>query len=206
MHAAEWDARYAERELVWSAEPNLFIVEQTEDLNPGSALDLACGEGRNAIWLATRGWRVTGVDFSAVALDKARVLAEHAGVDLTLQREDLSAWSPPSASADLVVITYVHLPSESMAHLFAGAIGALAPGGVLVAVGHDRDNLTRGVGGPQDPHILWTLTAAQEWIRHGAEAAAVEVTLPRAEQVVRQVSDPDGTRTAIDTLLRVVRR
>ena len=72
MDRHDWDARYAGEQLVWSAEPNRFLVAEVDGLTPGRALDVACGEGRNAIWLAEQGWTVTGVDFSPVALDKAR--------------------------------------------------------------------------------------------------------------------------------------
>lgn len=69
---AHWDERYGTAELIWKADPNRFLVEELEGLAPGRALDIACGEGRNAIWLASMGWEVTGVDFSAVGLAKAR--------------------------------------------------------------------------------------------------------------------------------------
>ena len=75
MDRADWDERYAGSELLWSAEPNRFLVAETAGLTPGRALDLACGEGRNAVWLARRGWQVTGVDYSEVAIEKARRLA-----------------------------------------------------------------------------------------------------------------------------------
>jgi SAM-dependent methyltransferase len=81
MDSIEWDRRYGGRELLWTGEPNRFLVAETAALRPGSALDLACGEGRNAVWLAEQGWRVTGVDFSEVALEKARGLADARGVD-----------------------------------------------------------------------------------------------------------------------------
>src|SRR6476646_8725770 len=85
----DWNARYAQKELVWSAEPNRLFAAEVGGLPPGRALDLACGEGRNAVWLAGRGWRVTGVDFSGVALAKARRLADRAGVALDLVQADL---------------------------------------------------------------------------------------------------------------------
>src|SRR5579875_1878471 len=90
MDRAEWDARYAGEELLWRAEPNQFLVEEVAELPPGRALDVACGEGRNAIWLAEHGWNATGVDFSEVALAKARRLAD--------QRSDrrLDQCRPPS--------------------------------------------------------------------------------------------------------------
>src|SRR5215207_7679587 len=110
MDAAYWDERYAESELVWSAEPNRFVAEVCADLAPGRALDLAAGEGRNAIWLASRGWTVTATDFSAVGLDKGRRLAEHAGV------ADRVAWLVADATAidwppehDLAIVAYLQL-------------------------------------------------------------------------------------------------
>ncbi len=110
MDAAGWDERYAASELVWSAEPNRFVAEVCADLAPGRALDLAAGEGRNAIWLAQRGWTVTATDFSAVGLDKGRRLADHAGV------AERIAWVAADATTtdwpaefDLVVVAYLQL-------------------------------------------------------------------------------------------------
>ena len=93
----DWDRRYAEPHLVWSAEPNRFLVEELAGLPPGPALDLACGEGRNAIWLARRGWEVAGVDFSGVAIDKAGRMAAEAGVEARFVRADLAGYVPTPA-------------------------------------------------------------------------------------------------------------
>src|SRR3954464_10105171 len=110
MDAAGWDERYAATDLVWSAEPNQFVAAESADLPSGRALDLAAGEGRNAIWLAQRGWTVTAADFSRVGLDKGRRLAEHAGVS------DRIGWVLADATAtdwaaefDLVVVAYLQL-------------------------------------------------------------------------------------------------
>src|SRR5262245_33209390 len=103
MTPEDWDRRYAEPRLVWSAEPNRFLVEELGDLAPGAALDLACGEGRNAIWLAQGGWDVTGVDFSGVAVGKARRMAAEAGAAARFVRADLAEHVPAPGSADLVV-------------------------------------------------------------------------------------------------------
>jgi SAM-dependent methyltransferase len=148
-----WDERYEEKELVWSVDPNIFLPPIVETLEVGSALDLACGEGRNAIWLARRGWDVTGIDFSAVGIDKARKVAGNTHVDLVVA--DVTSYEPDT-KFDLVMIIYVHLDTKLMAHLFSRALGALAPGGTLIAVGHALSNLTDGVGGPPYPEILWT--------------------------------------------------
>jgi len=152
MDASHWDDRYAAADLVWSAEPNQFLPPAVEGMEPGRALDLACGEGRNAIWLARQGWDVTGVDFSEVAIDKARRLAGDTVVDWRV--EDVTDWQPDGAY-DLVVVFYVHLAPDGLDRAVAAARAALAPGGRLFAVGHAVRNLDEGVGGPQHRDVLW---------------------------------------------------
>jgi len=153
MDSHGWDARYDEKELVWSAEPNMFLPPIVEGLDVGNALDLACGEGRNAIWLARQGWNVTGVDFSAVGIEKAKRTAGGTVVDWVVA--DVTSYAP-DRTFDLVMIVYVHLEADDMARLFQRAVDALAPGGTLIGVGHALRNLTDGVGGPPYPDILWT--------------------------------------------------
>ena len=153
MDSHGWDVRYQEKELVWSGAPNMFLPPIVEGLDVGSALDLACGEGRNAIWLANQGWSVTGVDFSAVGIEKARRTAGDAVVDWVVA--DVISYVP-DRTFDLVMIVYVHLGAADMKHLFANAARALAPGGTLIGVGHALRNLADGVGGPPYPDILWT--------------------------------------------------
>ncbi|MFV1971420.1 MAG: class I SAM-dependent methyltransferase, partial [Acidimicrobiia bacterium] len=153
MDNHEWDTRYEEEELVWSAEPNLFLPPIVEQLEVGTALDLACGEGRNAIWLARQGWDVTGVDYSSVGIDKATKIAGDTDVDWVVA--DVTTYEPRT-TFDLVIIVYVHLDPDGMRSLFANAARALAPGGTLIAMGHALRNLTEGVGGPPYPEILWT--------------------------------------------------
>ena len=148
-----WDTRYEEKDLIWSAEPNIFLPPIVAGLEVGTALDLACGEGRNSIWLAGAGWDVTGVDFSGVAIDKAKTLAGDIAVDWHVA--DITAYESLRAF-DLVIVVYVHLGPEAMQALFDTATDALAPGGTLIAVGHALRNLTDGVGGPPYPEILWT--------------------------------------------------
>lgn len=94
MDARDWDERYREKPLLWSAGPNRFIEEELADLEPGTVLDVACGEGRNSVWLARRGWDVTGVDFSPVALDRAREMASRADVMVTWEEVDILEWDP----------------------------------------------------------------------------------------------------------------
>lgn len=197
MTSGDWDRRYDTPDLIWSGEPNRFLREETEGLPPGRALDLACGEGRNAVWLARRGWEVTGVDFSGVALAKAGRLAAGHDVSVRLVEADLSEYVPEPGSADLVVLLYLHIHPELRARVLARAAAALAPGGVLLVVAHDLLNLTEGHGGPQDPTVLTT-----------PEAVVAELpglAIERAERVHRTVSAADGDVRAIDTLVRAAR-
>ena len=153
MDAKAWDERYAETELMWSVEPNQFVARECVDLAPGRALDLACGEGRNAIWLARRGWQVTATDFSAVALDKGRRLAGDLALDWVVA--DATTWQP-DGTYDLTVLAYLQLPAAERRAAVRTAYAALAPGGTFLLVAHDSANLTEGVGGPQDGTVLMT--------------------------------------------------
>ena len=159
MDAAAWDERYSQSELVWGAPPNAVVVEQVTALPRGRALDLACGEGRNAHWLATRGWEVTGLDYSAVALDKARRVAAEAPRSvrerLDYRVADVTE-SDLGGEYDLVLMIYLHLAPEERLQVVNRAISALKPDGILMILGHDAVNLSQGVGGPQDIEILYT--------------------------------------------------
>ena len=197
MNREHWDERYGTEELIWKAEPNRFLVEELDALAPGRALDVACGEGRNAVWLASKGWRVTGVDFSRAGLAKAQRLATDRGVEVTWVEADVVEWRPPTASFDLVVVMYLHLPAEQRHRALAHAAAALAPGGVLLVVGHDTSNLLKGTGGPQDPAVLF----GPEEIVEDLSGLQIE----RAEQVKRTVVTDAGETTAIDALVRAVR-
>jgi SAM-dependent methyltransferase len=199
MRSEDWDRRYAGRELLWTAEPNRFLVAETEGLEPGRALDLACGEGRNAVWLAEQGWRVTGVDFSGVALGKAGELARARGVEVELVESDLTAWEPERGAFDLVVVLYLQLPAAERAPVLRKAAAAVAPGGHLLVVAHDSSNLEHGWGGPQDPAVLYTaadVTAAIQPESLEAERAGV---------IERPVETEEGERVALDLLVRARR-
>jgi SAM-dependent methyltransferase len=193
----DWDRRYSDRGLLWSAEPNRFVAEELAGVTAGRALDLACGEGRNAIWLARRGWRVTAVDFSTVALDKARAQAERHGVEVDWMLADLLEHEPAAGAYDLVLLAYLQLPAAEMTAVLGAAARAVADGGTLLLVGHDLSNLTDGVGGPQDPRVLHT--------PESVVAALHGLTVVRAQRVRRPVDTDDGPRDAVDTLVRVTR-
>ena len=193
----DWNARYAASELLWTAEPNRRFASEVEDLEPGRALDLACGEGRNAVWLAERGWRTTGVDFSDVALAKAERLAASRGVEVDWVHADVVEHEPERGAFDLVAVLYLQLPHEQLAEVLRTSVGALAPGGTLVVLGHDTTNLTHGHGGPRDASVLFT---PKDVVPH-LEGLVVE----RAEKVPRTVALEHGEATAIDALVRARR-
>jgi SAM-dependent methyltransferase len=197
MDRQAWDERYSTDELVWHAEPNRFLVAEVAGLAPGRALDLACGEGRNALWLAEQGWAVTAVDFSGVALQKARRLAEQRGLEVRLVEADVLVWEPPAGSFDLVVVLYLQLPAPQRHRSLQRAQAALAPGGTLLVVGHDSANLAEGVGGPQDPTMLFSADDIVGDIG--------ELVVERAAQVLRPVATEHGEAHAIDVVVRAVR-
>ncbi|MGZ4437551.1 MAG: class I SAM-dependent methyltransferase [Nocardioides sp.] len=201
MDAHAWDERYGATDLVWSSTPNQFVEAEVGPLPPGRALDLAAGEGRNAIWLAGRDWDVTAVDFSQVGLDKGKLLADRAGVAVTWMRADALAYSPGPVF-DLVVVAYLQLPEPERRVAMRQAFAALKPGGTLLVVAHDSSNLTEGTGGPQEPTVLYT---AEEVL---GDLDGERFDVERAERVPRSVpaAEPGGPdRTAFDCLVCVVR-
>ena len=189
-----WNARYAASDLVWGAEPNRFVAAELGDLAAaGRALDLACGEGRNSIWLATRGWRVTGVDYSDVAIERARKLSGERGVAVDWVCDDVTRYGPDAGDFRLAIVLYLQIPAEERRRALAHAAQALEPGGTLFCVGHARRNLAEGTGGPQDPAVLW------EPDEVAAELEALGLVVARAEHVQRPVETQDG---CVDALVR----
>ncbi|MGW5413693.1 class I SAM-dependent methyltransferase [Actinomadura geliboluensis] len=199
MDSAEWDRRYAGSELVWSAGPNRWVEEVAADLPPGRALDLAAGEGRNALWLAERGWTVTAVDFSAAGLARARSLAERRLGEradrVQLVEADLREYTPARHGVDLVIVAYLQVDERLRRDALRAAADAVAPGGLLLVVAHDSDNLAHGFGGPPNPAVLYTAQDAASDI----EGRGLQVL--RAEPRTREVSTDAGPRTAIDAFL-----
>jgi SAM-dependent methyltransferase len=201
----EWDDRYAAAAAecggtVWTPGPNRALAAAVEqelaDVVPGTCVDVAAGEGRHAVWLAARGWRVQAVDFSRVGLDRAREAAAGAGVDVQTVCADVTEWDP-AEPVDLVVCAFLHLPSVTTRPLLHRLGTWVAPSGWLVLLGHDAANLLHGTGGPQDADVLWDT----DLLREAAAGAGLEVL--RADQVRREVTNAE--RAAIDVLL-VARR
>lgn len=199
MKGPEWDDRYRSADLVWGKAPNQFVREQCAALAVGRALDVACGEGRNALWLAELGWLVHGTDISAVAIERATSLAsvldDTVRSRLSWAVSDVTAEPPAPDSADLVLLSYVQLSSAERSALVTAAAGAVRAGGRLVLVAHDASNLTAGVGGPQDLDRLYR----PDEVAALAEAAGLTVEV--AETVERATADG----IALDTLVRAHR-
>ncbi|MCA2209621.1 class I SAM-dependent methyltransferase [Nocardia rosealba] len=209
MDAAEWDARYARSELVWGAPPNSTVVEYVHGLDrrlplqadgtaaPMRALDLACGEGRHALWLATHGWQVQAVDFAQVGIDKGRTVAARLSRSVRSRVEwtcaDITDLDSAGVSGpfELILVVFVHLPPQERRPLLHQLASMLAPGGMLLVLGHATRNITDGYGGPQDPTILF----APDDIRADLDGTGVTIT------TAREVFRPTEGADAIDALV-----
>jgi SAM-dependent methyltransferase len=192
-----WDDRHRAGDFEGQG-PNPTLSSAVAALCPGAALELAAGSGTNAVWLAQQDWRTTAVDWSPVGLANGAAKAAAAGVAVEWLERDLFEWSPPARAFDLVVIVYLHLPADERGAVYARAAEAIAPGGRMVIVGHDRLNATEGEGGPPDASRLFT----PEEIGRELLAADPGLVVERAE-VVRRVPSPG--RAPIDALLLVRR-
>lgn len=198
MNADAWDERYRAQELVWGGQPNQWVEQELSGLSAGSALDIACGEGRNALWLASRGWRVSALDFSAVGLAKARELESRteAAKPVTWIQADATTYRH-QAPVDLALLCYLQLVATERRRAVRRAAAALAPGGVLLVVGHHSANLIHGVGGPQDPAVLYSSGDLVE------DLDGSDLMIDKAEQALRTVVGAD--RPAVDALMRARR-
>ncbi|MFE3250125.1 class I SAM-dependent methyltransferase [Streptomyces sp. NPDC059209] len=200
-----WDSRYGESDRIWSGDPNTVLVREVTALKPGRALDLGCGEGADSIWLAGRGWRVTAVDISGVALARAErhAATADAGVAdrIDWQRHDLAV-SFPAGTFDLVSAQFLHSPGDMpRERILRNAAAAVAPGGVLLIVGH--------AGLPSweaNPHPEVHLPTPAE-VLESLEPADGEWEVLLSEEHERIQTRPDGqpgTRT--DNALKLRRR
>jgi SAM-dependent methyltransferase len=184
--AARWDDRYAESDWLWSAGPNETVTEIVGPLPPATALDVGAGEGRHAVWLASLGWDVTAVDFSAVGIGKGRRHADDRGLTVDWVVADVREWRPPPGTTyDLVLVVYLHLDADVLPRVAEW----VSPGGRLVVLGHARRNLTDGVGGPQDARLLHT----EELLRAAARGLHVE----RLGELLRPTPEGDAIDIAM---------
>ena len=194
MDSTGWDERYAGSDYVWTVRVNQFVERHLADLAAGAAIDLGAGEGRNAVWLAQRGWRVTAVDFSQTGLDKGRRLAADHDVTSAIDfvRADATTWQA-SEPVDLVVLSYLQLPIADQRTALGHAAGWVAPGGAVFVIAHDRTNVENGYGGPPSEEVCYDLDRTV--------AALDGLEMVTAEVAERHVDTADGERIALDTLV-----
>jgi SAM-dependent methyltransferase len=168
-----YDELYRSAPAVWSGRPNRQLVVEAADLSPGTALDAGSGEGGDALWLADRGWRVTAVDFSTVALERAAAAARARGLEdrVEWRHENLDVWTPPEGRFDLVSAHYLHATWSDRPRMFARLAAAVAPGGTLLVVGHLLgEDWVHGQHHAHDPGVLYTaedvaaLLDPDEWV------------------------------------------
>ncbi|WP_411105428.1 SAM-dependent methyltransferase [Streptomyces sp. cmx-4-9] len=184
-----WDDRYRGSDRVWSGNPNAVLVREVEGTPPGRALDLGCGEGADAVWLARQGWQVTGADISGVALQRAAGHAAEAGVAdrVEWQRHDFAA-SFPTGRFDLVSACFLHTYGEfPRPRVLRAAAAAVAPGGILLVAGH--------AGSPSwdpDAHPGLVLPTPDEVLEQ-LQLAGDDWEVLVVEEHVRPAQAPDGT-------------
>ena len=213
--AAAWDERYRTKAQLWSGKPNPQLVREAGGLRPGTALDLGCGEGADAIWLARQGWSVTAVDVSAVALERAhsheqaelaREGVQASGGDIlgriSWQLADLTQWQP-GASYDLVTSQFLHSQELDWRLPLRAAAGAVKPGGTLLVVGHHPDHLPPwGANLHQHRNMLYTGEQLVRELGLDGEDWQIEVLTNRE----RPATGPDGQEAVIaDVVLRATR-
>lgn len=200
-----WDDRYGSADRIWSGNPNQRLVEQTADLTPGTALDVGCGEGGDAIWLAARGWQVMAIDVSPVALERGAAEAAKLGPEIAgrirWRQADLMAWEPPTEQFDLVSAHFIHLPSRERDVAYRQMADIVRPGGTLLIVGHHPSDMELHIGRGNHPDMMFTAEQL------AAALPADEWQLEFVGAPGREVTVPDGRRLTIhDAILRATRR
>ncbi len=202
---AFWDERYRSRDALWSGNPNPQLVAEAVDLVPATALDVGCGEGADAIWLSERGWQVTAVDISAVALERGAAQAAERGADIARRiewrHEDLTAWPPAEAAYDLVSAQFLHLPKETREEVFRVLAAAVAPSGSLLIVGHHPSDLRTTIPRPPRPELFFTASE----VAGSLDPRQWDIVVSAARE--REAVDPAGrTVTIHDAVLRARRK
>ena len=193
-----WDERYRSRPQTWSGSPNPVLVAEVSGLAPGTALDAGSGEGADALWLAARGWHVTGAEFSVTALERAAAQAAELGLQVSWQHLDLTR-EPPAGTYDLISAFFLHLPARARQTVWRHLAAAVAPGGMLLVVGHDLSDLQTTMARPALAEMGWTAGEV-------ADALGEGWTIAVAEARPRLATDPEGREITIhDAVLRARR-
>ncbi|WGX95197.1 cyclopropane-fatty-acyl-phospholipid synthase family protein [Nocardioides sp. L-11A] len=207
LTAGFWDERYGGSDRVWSGRPNQRLVEQTADLSPGTALDVACGEGGDAVWLAKQGWQVTAVDVSQVALSRVARHAEDEGVGDRLKVGFYDALADPRPAGrhtfDLVSVSFLHVPQPDFAAVYRGIADAVAPGGRLLVTAHHPDDVATGARHDHGPGLMFEPERVVETLGADRSASGWEVEV--ADTPVREQVTPDGPLLVRDTVVRLRR-
>ncbi|MEI7816525.1 MAG: class I SAM-dependent methyltransferase [Desulfuromonadales bacterium] len=191
----DWNERYSEPGFAYGTAPNDFLVSVAAEIPLGKILSLAEGEGRNAVYLASLGCQVTGVDGSDVGLRKAEELAKERGVVISTIHEDLSLFEIKTESWDGIISCYCHLPSAIRIPLYQRVVSGLKPGGVFVLEAFSKEQLAYGTGGPQSIDMLMSLEELQR------ELAGLEFV--HAVQIERNVREGSG-HTGLASVVQVM--
>lgn len=201
MDAKSWDARFDSEEFIYTKDVNRFVKELATGLEPGTAIDIAGGEGRNTVWLAERGWTVENIDFSRVALAKCEAFAAERSVAarVSTNLSDATNFAPNLGKVNLAVIAYLQIPMSLLEIAFGRAANALAPGGHLIGVWHARENLEAGFGGPRDPAVLPQLSELAKWC---ADSGLEVISLENRDG---QIQTREGLKPSV-TLVLLARR
>ncbi len=203
MNKEFWDERYRSAPALWSGNPNPHLVAEAASLAAGSALEVGCGEGADAIWLAQLGWTVTAVDISSVALERAHAHADalhpEIGARITWRQTDLTDWTPPPSSFDLVSVQFMHLPSALRIPIYQGLADAVAPGGMLLIVAHHPSDMETTIPRPPVPDWFFTADELADELDGGWSILALDAR-------PRSAVDPAGEQVTIHDTVLIARR
>lgn len=203
--STDWDARYREKDRLWSGDPNEALVQYASDLTPGTALDVGCGEGADALWLAENGWQVTGIDLSSVAISRAKESATVRNLDVEFQVRDVATVVEDAPSAfDLVTAFFIHSrDDEERAETLRATAKLVKPGGRVLLVSHAatppwaQHRHEDGSGAPK-----FEKTTKSEIAALGIADWHIEI----AQEYERPVTGPDGEQTTMrDAIVRAHR-
>jgi SAM-dependent methyltransferase len=197
MDPTAWIKKYDTPDYVYTKDVNKFVVEFLTDVTPGTAIDLAGGEGRNAVWLAQQGWRVENIDFAQNALDKFMALAAERGVGENCVATCASAleFTSQLAPVDLALVAYLHIYSHQFEVAMANATACLKPGGTLFGVWHALENIQHNSHGPQNPDTLPSVESLT------ALATKLGLQIQVCENRDGQVRTAEGPKPSVTVIL-----